>query len=100
NGRRMGGSGSKGDFADVSAIPTAAVERTEILLDGASALYGSDAVGGVVNVVLRRDFEGAETRLRVGGAADGAQERQFGQTFGKTWEGGYALVSYEGLQRD
>jgi outer membrane receptor protein involved in Fe transport len=42
-------------------LPTAAVDRVEVLLDGASALYGSDAVGGVVNIILRKDFNGAET---------------------------------------
>lgn len=47
NGRRMAGTGSKGDFADVSSIPTAAIRRVDVLLDGASALYGADAVGGV-----------------------------------------------------
>lgn len=47
NGRRMAGSGLTGAFADTSAIPAAAVDRVEVLLDGASALYGSDAVGGV-----------------------------------------------------
>lgn len=100
NGRRMAGTGSKGDFADVSAIPTAAVERVEVLLDGASALYGSDAVGGVVNIILRRDFDGAETRARLGTASGGAQERQFGQTIGKTWTSGHALLSYEYYRRD
>ncbi|MDR6624479.1 TonB-dependent receptor [Caulobacter segnis] len=101
DGRRMAGSGLNGAFADVSTLPTAAVDRVEILLDGASALYGSDAVGGVVNVILRKDFEGAETRLRIGGATGGgASERQFAQTVGKTWASGHALVSYEHWQRD
>lgn len=53
NGRRMAGTGNKGDFADVSTIPTSAVARIDVLLDGASALYGADAVGGVVNIILR-----------------------------------------------
>lgn len=100
NGRRMAGTGLRGDFADVSAIPTAAVERVEVLLDGASALYGSDAVGGVVNIILRKRFEGAEFRARVGGAAGGAQELQLAQTFGRTWGGGHALLSYEYYRRD
>jgi outer membrane receptor protein involved in Fe transport len=95
NGRRMAGSGLKGDFADVSAIPTAAVDRVEVLLDGASAIYGSDAVGGVVNVILRRDFDGAETRLRYGAAQGGGQQTQIGQALGKTWDGGHVLVAYE-----
>jgi outer membrane receptor protein involved in Fe transport len=101
NGRRMAGSGLNGAFADISTLPTAAVDRVEVLLDGASALYGSDAVGGVVNVILRKDFDGAETRARVGGATGGgAFERQFAQTLGKTWNGGHALISYEHWQRD
>ena len=100
NGRRMAGTGLKGDFADVSALPTAAVDRVEVLLDGASALYGSDAVGGVVNIILRKDFDGAETRARVGAARGGAAERQFAQTLGKTWSTGHALISYEHYHRD
>jgi iron complex outermembrane recepter protein len=96
NGRRMGGTGTKGDFADVSAVPTAAIERVDVLLDGASALYGSDAVGGVVNILLKRRFEGAETRLRLGGATQGGgEEVQAAHTFGKSWDDGDLVVSYE-----
>ena len=51
---------------DLNAIPLAAVERIEILSDGASAVYGSDAIGGVVNVILRKDFNGAEIRYGIG----------------------------------
>ncbi|WP_145998445.1 TonB-dependent receptor [Caulobacter flavus] len=101
NGRRMAGSGLKGDFADVSGLPTAAVDRVEVLLDGASAIYGSDAVGGVVNVILRKDFSGAETRARVGVAeGGGALERLAAQTLGATWSGGHVLASYEHYHRD
>jgi len=101
DGKRLAGTGSKGDFADISAIPTAAVARVDVLLDGASALYGADAVGGVVNVILKKDFEGAETRLRIGAAAKGdALETQVGQTFGHVWSGGHLLLSYEGYHRD
>lgn len=95
NGRRMAGTGSKGDFADVSSIPLAAVERIEILLDGASALYGSDAVGGVVNIVLRTRFDGAETRAMIGGAKGGYRRQQFAQSLGETWSSGHALIAYE-----
>ncbi|MET0272954.1 MAG: TonB-dependent receptor, partial [Phenylobacterium sp.] len=73
DGRRMVAAGGKGVIADVSTIPLSAVERIEILPDGASALYGSDAVGGVVNFILKRNFEGAETRLRYGGVTSGGQ---------------------------
>lgn len=95
NGRRMAGTGGKGDFADVSSIPTAAVDRVDVLLDGASALYGSDAVGGVVNIILKRDFDGAETRARYGAAKGGAAETVLAQTFGRVWSTGHALASYE-----
>jgi len=51
---------------DLNAIPLASVERIEILSDGASAVYGSDAIGGVVNIITRRDFNGAELRIGMG----------------------------------
>src|SRR5690349_20773578 len=63
NGHRLAPAGF-GNFVDISTIPFAAVERIELLADGASALYGSDAIAGVVNVVLRDRFEDAETSLR------------------------------------
>lgn len=99
NGRRMAGSGAKGDFADVSALPTAAIDRVDVLLDGASALYGSDAVGGVVNITLKRDYDGAETRVRVGSAQGGASERQLAHTMGWAGDDGYLLLSAEYHQR-
>jgi outer membrane receptor protein involved in Fe transport len=101
NGRRLAGAGLKGDLTDVSSIPMAAVERIEILLDGASALYGSDAVGGVVNIVLRKRFDGAETRLLAGGATRGdATQWSVGQTIGHSWDSGQAVVSLEHSNRD
>jgi outer membrane receptor protein involved in Fe transport len=101
NGRRVAGSGLMGDFADVSSIPLAAVARVEVLLDGASALYGSDAVGGVVNIVMRERFDGAETRLRLGATtAGGASQRQLAQTFGRSWDTGSVLFSAEYQRRD
>lgn len=95
NGRRMAGAGGRGDFADVSAVPTAAVDRVDVLLDGASALYGADAVGGVVNIILRRDFDGQESRLRLGASHGGAESVIAAHTWGRTWSGGQALLSYE-----
>ncbi|SUW17014.1 TonB-dependent receptor [Brevundimonas diminuta] len=95
NGRRMAGAGGRGDFADVSAVPTAAVERVDVLLDGASALYGADAVGGVVNIILRRDFDGQESRLRIGASRGGGESVIAAHTIGRTWSTGQALLSYE-----
>lgn len=100
NGRRLAPAGS-GDYVDISAIPLAAVQRIEILADGASATYGSDAVGGVVNFILMRDFDGARTTLRYGNGTSGdPAEYQVGQLFGVNWNGGNLLAAYEFYQRD
>ncbi|TKB44680.1 TonB-dependent receptor [Thalassotalea mangrovi] len=63
DGRRLPKSPSTGGTQDLSTIPMAAVERVEILTDGASAAYGSDAIGGVVNIITRKDFNGMEMKL-------------------------------------
>jgi iron complex outermembrane receptor protein len=65
NGRRVsvyggGSAGSAGSSVDVNSIPLSAIERVEVLKDGASAVYGSDAIAGVVNFILRRDYKGVE----------------------------------------
>ena len=67
NGRRIvpGGTGADASV-DLNAIPLAVIERVEVLKDGASALYGSDAMGGVVNIITRSDFEGAEANFYTG----------------------------------
>lgn len=70
NGRRLPVVGS-GVAADLSLVPLAAVERMEVLADGASAVYGADAVAGVVNIITRRRYDGVEARVRRGGAKDG-----------------------------
>jgi outer membrane receptor protein involved in Fe transport len=69
------------NFVDINSIPVAAIERIEVLKDGASAVYGSDAVAGVVNIILRDDFEGAE--LSAGG--------------GWTTESGYDETNVSGI---
>jgi iron complex outermembrane recepter protein len=68
NGRRVAPSAAAGanTFVNINSLPLAAVDRIEVLQDGASALYGSDAIGGVVNVILRKDYTGAEGTLRYG----------------------------------
>ncbi len=94
NGRRLGRS-DFGRTADISLIPASAIDRVEVLTDGASAIYGSDAVSGVVNFVLRDDFDGAETRLAFGGVTSGGlRQGEFTQTFGRSWASGHALISY------
>ncbi|MBI2380551.1 MAG: TonB-dependent receptor [Gammaproteobacteria bacterium] len=74
NGRRMAISSFAQNittnFVDINSIPVAAIERIEVLKDGASATYGSDAVAGVVNVVLRKDFTGTEINVGYGNTTD------------------------------
>jgi outer membrane receptor protein involved in Fe transport len=72
------------------------VDQIDVLTDGASAIYGSDAIAGVINFRLRRDFDGAETRIRYGNSTEGGgAQQQYDQLFGKSWLSGNALVSYE-----
>jgi outer membrane receptor protein involved in Fe transport len=81
---------------DVAVIPVAAIERMDVLLDGASAIYGSDAVGGVANIVLKRDYNGAEVTARTGGATDGGYDQtQVSLVAGNTWASGGLLVAAE-----
>ena len=74
NGRRMAPYGLADDgqkqFSDLNVIPTDAVDRIEVLKDGASAIYGSDAIAGVVNIILRRDYEGNTFRFSRGSSED------------------------------
>lgn len=95
DGRRLSYSGPS-QSVDVSAIPFGAIARVEIVPDGASALFGSDAVAGVVNIILRRDLDGLEVGGRLGASTDGGNvQQQYAATGGKTWQGGSALLAYE-----
>ncbi len=95
NGRRQPVGGLTGDFVDVATIPWSAVQRIEVLPDGASALYGADAVAGVVNIIMRNHFTGAESDVRYGTAPDGRAEWMFAQLLGTRWHGGHAMMDYE-----
>jgi iron complex outermembrane recepter protein len=96
NGHRLAPGGASGAFVDVSMIPLSAVERIEILPDGASAIYGSDAVAGVVNIITRRNFDGAQTSASYGGATDGgAGEENVSQLLGRSWSNGNVMMTYE-----
>jgi iron complex outermembrane recepter protein len=95
NGHRVAPS-AYGSGVDLSMIPLSAVERIEVLTDGSSAVYGSDAVGGVINIILRKDFDGAETSARLDTLARGGGElKQVSQSLGKTWGSGGALAVFE-----
>ena len=81
NGRRMANNAFAQNlqdaFVDLNSIPLAAIDRIEVLKDGASAIYGSDAIAGVVNIILRKDFAGLEFSAGYGRTAsnDGAETR-------------------------
>lgn len=75
DGRRLTMSPSTGSSQDLNSIPLGAVERIEILSDGASAVYGSDAIGGVINVITRKDYNGAQLMV---GAAEVSVPREGG----------------------
>jgi outer membrane receptor protein involved in Fe transport len=96
DGHRLAPAGADGSFVDVSLIPLSALERVDILTDGASAIYGADAVAGVVNFVLRRDFRGAETAVRYQDSTrGGGAERDVSQLLGDTWASGHAMLAYD-----
>src|SRR5690348_10846568 len=81
---------------DPSIIPALALDRVDILADGASATYGSDAIAGVINVVLKRNFDGAVTLLHVQQPTDGGGTQfQASQLYGRTWQGGDITLTYE-----
>jgi len=100
NGERPPLGGFAGAFADISMVPASAIERIEIVADGASAIYGSDAVAGVVNIVPRLDFTGAEASARIGTADGDSQEYQASLLLGTRWSGGHAMITYEFYDRD
>jgi outer membrane receptor protein involved in Fe transport len=79
---------------DISSIPFVAIDRVEIMPDGASALYGSDAVGGVANVILKRDYSGVAANASIAGATDGGYfNRDFSVVAGQKWASGSGLVA-------
>ncbi|MCK5746677.1 MAG: TonB-dependent receptor plug domain-containing protein, partial [Oricola sp.] len=94
-GRRIPAAGTQGQFTDPSIIPSIAIDRVEVIADGASAIYGSDAVAGVVNFNLRKNFEGVEVRGRYGLADGGYDEWQVAGIFGHNWDTGRIMIAAE-----
>jgi len=88
-------------IVDPSIIPQLAIDRLDVLADGASATYGSDAVAGVLNVVLKRGYDGAITRFQVGESTGlGGLEVMGSQLFGRKWDSGDITLTYEGYHKD
>ena len=93
DGHRAPTSGTNHSFVDPNMIPINMVERVEVLADGVSAVYGSDAIAGVVNFITRKRYEGIEVTGNAG-FADGKQDLNLGFLAGAAWDTGSALFAY------
>ncbi len=105
NGRRIAAAsfanGSE-NFVDINSIPLSAVDRVEILTTGASAIYGADAVAGVVNFILRRDFDGMQLRASVADTEAGTDEGRYNANlvWGRSGDQGHGLVIFDAYKRN
>src|SRR5207248_3323904 len=83
NGKRLATTAFSGTSVDLNAIPLSAIERVEVLTDGASAIYGTDAIAGVINFILRQDYTGIEAFAFYGDSEKGGgQEQRYSVTGG------------------
>jgi iron complex outermembrane receptor protein len=98
NGRRAVGQSPNAATPDPSTIPTIALERVEIIADGASAIYGSDAVAGVANLIFRRRYEGLQAQFRQG-FGDHYNEAQISAFGGHGWSSGRFTLSFQHAYR-
>jgi iron complex outermembrane receptor protein len=95
NGHRIAPVGGEAVFPDPSIVPVIAVQRVEVVADGASAVYGSDAVAGVVNFIYRKNVEGLEVSSTYGWNDTRYQKRDFAILGGHSWEGGNIMAAYQ-----
>lgn len=102
NGRRLPGDPLGGDAAtNLNLVPIAAVERVEYLSTGASAIYGADAVQGVINIITRQRFDGLQAAIRYDAMTDGDGPRtSFTASGGVASDDGFATISFEFQQQD
>lgn len=102
NGKRVAGSPTMGGTSiNLNTIPMAAVERVEVNLDGGSAIYGSDAIGGVINVVLKEGYEGLTFQGRLGSPTEpGGDEASGSVVAGVNGEKGSLMAVYEHDKKD
>ncbi|WP_425561919.1 TonB-dependent receptor plug domain-containing protein [Luteimonas lutimaris] len=98
NGKRLGV--DTNGLQDLSQVPMSAIERIEVLKDGASSIYGSDAIAGVVNVITRRNFEGAEFNGYIGAFDEGEAKQNYSVTLGASNDRGGITVSAEYAKDD
>ncbi|KQN90752.1 hypothetical protein ASE90_16790 [Sphingomonas sp. Leaf67] len=99
DGHRIAGAGVTQSTVDPDLIPTGAIERVEVVTDGGSSTYGADAVGGVINFITRRRFDGVEADARYG-FADNYWTATANATVGKDWETGSLYASYSFNKND
>jgi iron complex outermembrane recepter protein len=99
DGHRLPLSGINHALADPNILAPLAIQRVEVLAEGASSVYGSDAVAGVINFITRRNFNGLEVRGQTG-YADGYHTYGAGAVAGKTWDSGSVLVALGYSDRD
>ena len=102
NGRRLAPSGTRGAVgaADLNVLPNAIVDRIEVLKDGASSIYGSDAVAGVVNIITKKNFEGLKAETQLTKTEDGGGDtRRFSLSGGLVRDRMHILGSYDYSQR-
>ncbi len=97
NGARTPLSGLGADHSDLSMIPLSAIDHVVILVDGASAIYGADAAAGVINFIMKSDYDGAETGVTAATPTrnGGGQQYTASQLVGGSWPSGNALLSYQ-----
>lgn len=101
DGRRVAKAPNVGDAADMNSIPMAAVERIEILTDGASAIYGSEAIGGVINIILRKDFDGVHLMVgKTNPEIKGGDREEGSAIMGMTGEKGRIIAGVSKSSRD
>ena len=102
NGRRLSPAGSRGQLGnpDLNVLPTSVIERIEILTDGGSSVYGSDAVAGAINVLTRKNYEGATVSGHVNlPFAGGGETYQLTGAWGQTFDRGNIMVAAEYYER-
>ena len=101
NGRRIASyGGSERDIVNILGIPMQAIERIDVQLDGGSAVYGSDAIGGVVNFITKKNYRGATFNLKQENSGSGSDLVTGGATLGLTWGRGNATVSVNKDQQE
>ena len=103
NGRRVGPAGTRGQVqaVDLNVIPQSMIERVEILKDGASSIYGSDAIAGVINIITRTNLDGIEASAYINRSFDGGGDIQrYNIGWGTTFDRGYIQAGFDYYRQD